>query len=284
MKPTRFSLRNRLVWPMLAATLLLSRCDCDFFGATGALFVSESDEMALGADFHQHLTTNDTAKAQYPLYVPKNSADSAFEAYVIGLAKELEAEIPEKDKPGYEFTFTIIDDDVQNAFAVPGGYVYVYTGIIREMKDESELVGVLGHEIAHVTQHHYRDALAKTAGLGILIDALAGDDASKLTQVVAQSFGSLAALAVTRSNESEADEVGTRYCGSVDRNPLGIAKYFSRAIGQSFKWLSTHPPSQDRVEEVTAQVEANSQLRALAADSATTDYTARFLERTAVLR
>jgi predicted Zn-dependent protease len=279
-----FKTRNHFIWPGLAACLLLTRCDCDFFGATGALFVSEQDEIALGSDFHNHLTMNDTAKQEYPVYKAETAEQLAFESYVIGLGKELEAAIPESDRPGYEFTFTIIDADVQNAFAVPGGFVYIYTGIIREMKDESELVGVLGHEIAHVTQHHYRDALAKTAGLGILIDALAGDDESKLTQVVAQSFGSLAALAVTRSNESESDEVGTKYCGSVGRNPLGIAKYFGRSMGQSFKWLSTHPPSEDRVEAVEEQVEKSSKLKALADDAATTNYTSRFLEKTAAIR
>jgi predicted Zn-dependent protease len=166
---------------------------------------------------------------------------------------------------------------------VPGGYVYIYTGIIKTMKDESELVGVLGHEISHVVWHHYRDALAKTAGMGLLLDALLGDDAGKLAQLVAGSFFQLAALKVSRSNEAEADHYGTIYTGKAGRNPLGIAKYFSRAQSFTPAWISSHPDPGDRVEEVTDQVNADPALKALAADTSK-NFTTEFMAKTAVLR
>jgi predicted Zn-dependent protease len=257
-------------------------CSCDIFGTAGSFFISENDEAQLGAEFDRQL--RDSAKAEYPVFNDNTPARKEFKAYVEGIAQEIVNAIPKGERPGYDFTFTIIDADVQNAFAVPGGYVYIYTGIIRSMRDESELAGVLGHEISHVTQHHYRDALAKQAGIALLIDALVGDDAGAIRQLVAQTFFSLAGLAVTRSNESEADQYGTRDMGLIGRNPLGIAKYFTRVPNPGPQWLSSHPAPANRVESVENQVNGSTSLKALAADSAQTNYKSRFDAMTAVIR
>ncbi len=265
---------SRATWPFLAAGLFLIQCD--FIGTAGSLFVSEQDESKLGAEFNNQLLTNDTAKLQYPIFVANTTAKIAFRDSVVALANRILGAIPVADKPGYSFTFTLIDANVDNAFAVPGGYVYIYTGIIKHMQDEAELAGVLGHEIAHVTQHHYRDALVKQAGLSLLVQALVGNDAGKLTQLVSQSLTTLAALSITRGNEEEADQFGTRYEGNIGRNPMGIAKFFSRMQNQGITILSTHPLPSDRVAAVTAEVNGDATLQALAADSAITNFKSRF--------
>jgi beta-barrel assembly-enhancing protease len=270
--------------PVLLGAVLLTRCSCDFFGSAGALFVSENDEVELGKEFDRQLNTVDSVKAEYPIYVANTPEKVAFQKYVKGLADEIVAAIPTNKKPGYDFHFTLIDKDIENAFAVPGGYVYIYTGIIKKMQDESELSGVLSHEIAHITMHHYRDAMAKDASFSILLQALFGNSSSQLTQLVAGSIHSLAALQVTSRNEAEADEVGTENVGRINRNPLGIAKFFSRyASGGLLAWISTHPDPPNRVRDVTAEVNASTSLKAIAADSATTNYKSRFVTNTAVL-
>jgi beta-barrel assembly-enhancing protease len=273
------------LWIPLVTAVLLTRCSCDFFGATGALFISEDDEMRLGRQFDSTLANTDSGKVQFPIYAPKSADSQKVVAYVADLAQEILRGIPEDDRPGYDFKITLIDQDVVNAFAVPGGYVYIYTGIIKNMKDESELSCVLGHEIAHVTQHHYRDALAKEAGLSFLVQVLLGKDAGQLAQLVGQTLGSLASLKVSRSNESEADYYGTRFAGTIGRNPLGVAKFFGRMPEQGLaSWVSTHPAPEDRVEDVRDEVGKSPSLKALAEDSLTTNYTSRFLEATAALR
>lgn len=267
--------------PVLSVGLLTQ---CAFFGFAGPMLVSESDEARLGAEFDAHLRSDPAAKKEYPVFVANTRERKAFQDYVLGLANEVYAAVPKSEKPGYPFKFTLIDADVQNAFAVPGGYVYIYTGIIKSMKDESELVGVIGHEIAHVTRHHYRDALAKEAGLSILLQVLVGEDAGQLKKVVAQTFGSLASLSVSRDNETDADKYGTKYTAATGRNPLGIAKYFERVKNPGPAWLSTHPAPKNRVETVKAQVRTTPTYAALAANSAVTDYKARFDQKTAVIR
>ena len=278
-------MKAKLLIPLLVAPVLLTRCSCDFFGTTGALFISEQDEIKLGTQFDTRLRTNDTARAEFPLYQPRAGRpdDTLFQAYVTNLAQEVLAAVPASERPDFPFKFTIIDKDIENAFAVPGGYVYIYTGIIKKMRDESELTGVLGHEIAHVTQHHYRDAMAKDAALGLLVQALVGNDSSQLVQLVAGSFFQLAELKVSRGNESEADEFGTKYEGRTGRNPLGIAKFFSRISGQGFAWFSSHPDPPDRVQNVTAQVGRDAALTLLAQDSLRTNYQARFAAGTKAL-
>jgi predicted Zn-dependent protease len=268
--------------PLLALGTALMDCSCDFFGTTGALLIPESKEEELGKTFDDTLRHSAQGKAEFPIFVPANAAEAEFETYVKGLADSVLRAIPRRERPGYGFTFTIIRKDVENAFAVPGGYVYIYTGIIKKMQDESELVGVLGHEIAHVTRHHYRDALAKQASFSLLVQALMGNDAGKLAQLVAGSLVGLASLRVSQDNEKEADEYGTLYEAAVGRNPLGIAKYFARVKGSGIPWFSTHPDPGDRVEDVTAQVNASPQLKALADTSR--NYTAQFLSKTQVVR
>ena len=282
---TAFRKFPSLVRLVLAPALALGVfVQCSFFGLAGPLLVSESDEARLGAEFDRQLRTDPEAKKEYPVFAANTPERKAFQDYVIGLANEVYNAVPKKERPEYPFTFTLIDADVQNAFAVPGGYVYIYTGIVKSMRDEAELVGVLGHEVAHVTRHHYRDALAKQVGLSLVVQALAGDDAGKLTQFVGQTFGALASLSVSRGNETDADEYGTRYTATTGRNPLGIAKYFERVKNPGPAWLSTHPAPKNRVETVKAQVRRSEKYSTLAADSARTNYKERFDRLTAVIR
>jgi beta-barrel assembly-enhancing protease len=274
----------RQLLPVLAAAVLLTRCSCDLFGVAGALFISEEDEKQLGTEFNLQLRSSDSAKMQYPIFKPVTTADSDLVDYVQDLANEVYAAVPKDEKPSYPFTFTLIDADVENAFAVPGGYVYIYTGIIKKMENECELAGVLGHEIAHVTQHHYRDAMAKQAGLSLLVQALVNDNSGQITQLVAGSLFGLASLGVSRSNESEADHYGTLYLGNTERNPLGIATFFERMEGSSLDWFSTHPAPTTRVQDVKDEVQADSKLNALATKHPAVDFEEVFLHRTRALR
>jgi predicted Zn-dependent protease len=279
----KVSKAKRYLLPLVICSVMLTRCGCDFFGTTGALLISQQDEADLGKEFDTQLRTKDTL-GEYPIYVADTPDKQAFDTYVKDLAREVLSKVPEKDRPDYDFTFTIIDKDVENAFAVPGGYVYIYTGIVSKMKNEAELAGVLGHEIAHVTQHHYRDALAKDAAFSLLLQVLLGNDAGQLTKLVAQNFAGLTQMKVSQSNESEADFYGTKYLASTNRNPLGIATFFARFPGGGgpLAWFSTHPAPESRVEDVTKEVNDSPALKALAADS-TLNYASRFEINTKVI-
>jgi len=252
-----------ILLPLLVVAMSLQQCSCA--DIIGPLFVSEDDEEKLGAEFNQQLLAKTDS---FPVFATNgNASRAAMQAYLTGIFQSVHDNIPESDRPGYfnRFHFTIIDADVENAFAVPGGYVYVYTGILKSIKTESEIAGVLGHEMAHVTRHHYRDALAQQVGIQTLISAISGGG-GELTQLVAGIFGDMLNLKVSRENEAEADDYGTRYLGATGRHPMGIAEFFARMKSSGVAWLSTHPDPADRVKSVTDEVNADPNLKKLLLD------------------
>ncbi|MDQ3003133.1 MAG: M48 family metalloprotease [Fibrobacterota bacterium] len=249
-----------------------------FFTGAGRALVSDADEAKLGAEFNRALTTNDTAKQEMPVFVPKNQAQTDLQNYIIGLAQEIVAALPAGERPKYSFTYTLIDKDVENAFAVPGGYVYIYTGILKKMQDESELMGVLGHEITHVTNHHYREQVAKNATLGIALQgALIASGSGQPGQLAAGAVSQLAGLKFSRGDETDADKGGTNALVRTGRNPLGIAKYFTRAKNAGVpEWLSSHPGNRNRVKAIEKWVNSDPAKKSLAADSARTNFRERY--------
>lgn len=245
MKPSKPTKRFLTLLPLLALTMSLNQCSCS--DTLGSLFVTERDEQTIGAQFNAELLAK---PSEYPIYKATTARQIQFEDYVGRVFRKVLASVPADQKPGYDFRITIVDQNVENAFAVPGGYVYIYTGIINSMQSESELAGVLAHEIAHITQHHYRDAMMKTAGIALVVEALAGSDSSALKGAVKGIFTQLAALKVSRENELEADKYGTRYLGYAGWDPFGISDFFSRMPDAGVEWLSTHPGPDNRVQAI----------------------------------
>ncbi len=231
----------------------MSMMQCSCSDTLGSLFISEDDELRLGTEFDVQLRS-EVNREEYPIYNASTVEKQEFQEYIETTFESVYNAIPKSERPAYPFKVAIIEKDVINAFAVPGGYIYVYTGIVNKANNEAELAGVLAHEMAHITKHHYRDAVMKQAGLSILMDALLGENASQLSQAVASMFSTLSQLKVSRENEDDADATGTRYLGDSRRNPTGIATLFSRMPSSGIDWLSTHPASTDRVGAVNKLV------------------------------
>lgn len=141
----------------------------------------------------------------------------------------------------------IYDDSVLNAFATPGGYIYVYTGLIKYLDSEDQLAGVLGHEIAHADRRHSTDQLTKQYGIVTLLQIVAGKNQGLLADVAA----SLITLSFSRDNESEADEYSVIYLYPTEYDARGVARFFEK-IGTSSTptFLSTHPDPEDRVQKI----------------------------------
>ena len=156
-------------------------------------------------------------------------------------------------KDRFEWKVAIIEDDeTLNAFAAPGGYIYVYTGIIKYLDSEYQLAGVMGHEIAHADRRHSTDQMTKSYGLSILLSAALGDQ-SAITQIA----GGLLSLSFSRSDESEADEYSVIYLCPTEYQADGAASFFEKitqAGGPSVPtFLSTHPNPENRVEEIKSK-------------------------------
>ena len=153
-----------------------------------------------------------------------------------------------KYKDAFEWKLHIIDnDEVLNAFATPGGYIYVYSGLIKFLDSEDQLLGVLGHEMAHADQRHSTRQLSKSLGVALLLDAALGK-----RDAVEQILGALVSLQFSRANESESDEYSVKYLCPTPYNAAGSAGFFEKMENQPQppEFLSTHPNPSNRVKNI----------------------------------
>lgn len=243
----------------LSGLVLLGLGSCGSLGdTTGALLVSDQDEYAIGQQFDVNLRAD--AK-QYPLYDLSTRSHQQVKDYVDGVVKKILDQVPANERPAYfnRFKVTIIDAPVINAFAVPGGFVYVYTGILDTLRNEAELAAILGHEMTHVIHHHYRVLLAEQYGVQAIVNAVGGDSSG-----LARIATGLLALKLSRDHETDSDKNGTLLSGKAGYNPLGVADFFKRMPEGTLEVLSDHPSNTSRVEAVTQQVKASTELAALA--------------------
>jgi Zn-dependent protease with chaperone function len=156
----------------------------------------------------------------------------------------------------YAFQFHIVNDTNINAFAIPGGHILVHTGLLAAADSSEELAGVLGHEIAHLTQRHGFRKIIEASGLVLLLQALVGD-AAGLTAVLADGSRLLLEQKFSRDFEREADDVGWKYLLQGQINPRGMIDFFEKlkqeqelrpSLGIDF--LSTHPATQERIDRL----------------------------------
>jgi predicted Zn-dependent protease len=147
-----------------------------------------------------------------------------------------------------------------NAFATPGGYLYVYSGLLLAADDTAEVAGVLGHESGHVVARHSARQMVNQLGVQTVAQMALGKEPGKLSQLAASLAGNGAILAYGRADESEADEYGARYASLAGYDPHGIATFFEKlekSEGKQPGWaayLSTHPATPDRIAQVNKYI------------------------------
>lgn len=185
--------------------------------------------------------------------------DTELQSYVGGLGARVVAAASDRD-PRIAFSFHVVDDDATvNAFAIPGGHVYVYTGLLLAAENEAELMAVLSHEVAHVTQRHVAERFAATFGLQQAAAWALGDDAGTIAQLAAEIAATGVLLTYSRSAETEADRIGFRYLVRTDYDPQGFIWFFSKLDGSGVpEFLSSHPNPDNRVDAIQALIDAGS--------------------------
>lgn len=159
-----------------------------------------------------------------------------------------------KVKHGEDFKWElkiIKDDSVLNAFCLPGGYIYVYTGLMKYLETEHALAGVIGHEMAHADLRHGTTQLVKNMGLSLALQLIFGGDASQLVNIGAN----LISLSFSRSDEKDADMKSVEYLYNTELDARGTGVFFEKIQKDGknpeiVEFLSTHPNPDNRVEEI----------------------------------
>lgn len=214
-------------------------------GKKQVALMSEAQEIAIGEESDPQIV------AQYGLY-----PDSSLQRYISQKGMEM-ARI--SHRPNLKWTFRVLDSDVVNAFAVPGGYVYFTRGILAAMNNEAQFAGVLGHEIGHVTARH--SISQQTSGLltqlGVMAAIIANKNVAQFANELSQG-AQLLMLSFSRKHESESDELGVEYSSKVGYNAAYMADFFQTLQRQQQssghaglpEFLSTHPDPGNRYQRV----------------------------------
>ena len=244
-----------MVFVMLAsAPLRADQVQLPDMGSAASTALSISDEKTLGAEIMGEV------RRQLPL-----DGDPELDGYIQSLGQQL---VSHAQTPDFRFHFFVVRDNTINAFALPGGYIGVNTGLIADTRNESELAGVMSHEIAHVAQRHFARTLAAQKGsslrtIAILLAAILVGQANPQAGVALATGGQAAAiqrqLNYTRAHEQEADSVGIHILAASGFDPKGMPEFFQRLLRDSQyqskapEFLSTHPLTEARIAETLAR-------------------------------
>ena len=214
--------------------------------------VGEGQEIEIGREAAEQV------RAALGLY-----SDERLQSYVNGIGQRLAAA---SERPKLDWSFQIVDDAAVNAFALPGGYIYVTRGLLTHINSEAELAAVLGHEIGHVTARHSVSQMSKAqlASLGLGLGMILKPELRPLGQVGEVGLG-LLLLKHGRADENESDDLGVRYMSRAGYPAAEMPKVLqmlqrvseAENAGRVPNWLSTHPSPADRVSRVNAALRSS---------------------------
>ncbi len=213
---------------------------------------SLDQDRQLGAQVNQEILSN---PAEYPV-LPERGNEEVYR-YIRGITTKILNSGKVEHKNDFAWEVRIIKDDkTLNAFCTPGGYIYVYTGLIKYLDSEEQLAGVMGHEIAHADQRHSTKAMTKQYGFSALVAIATGGQGAgaQLGQVAA----GLAGLKFGRDAETEADTYSVVYLCPTGYEADGAADFFIKLEqgdqgGRPPAFLSTHPNPGNRVQNIQQQ-------------------------------
>ncbi|MDQ3605724.1 MAG: M48 family metallopeptidase [Gemmatimonadota bacterium] len=226
--------------------------------------ISTQQEVQLGAQQANEINR------QLPLV-----SDRAVVSYINDLGRSIARNA---DPRGIQYSFYVVNSNQVNAFAIPGGHVYVNRGLVERADNVSELAGVLGHEIAHVVERHgieqWQRAQNANLGLSLLYGVLLGRNPGGLEQAGVQLAGGAYFASYGRGAEREADMLAIQYTTRTGIHPRGIVTFFQELLNERKRnpsrveqWFATHPLTEERIADTSQAITALNPSPNLAMDS-----------------
>ena len=256
---------KHLLLSSLAAAALLAVAGCYTNPVTGRqslVLLSQGEDLTLGEQSFQDIRSKE-----------KVSTDAAVNARIQRIGQRI-AQAVGNDLPDAKWEFVVFESDQLNAFALPGGKVGFYTGLIKLAENDSELAIVMGHEIGHVTGRHGAERMSEAMviqGVGALGAAVveAKTEDPKTKQLFEMAYGGATTvgrvLPHSRANESEADQMGVNYAAKAGYDPRAAITFWQKMMAEKQKagaaaegkiesLLSTHPADQKRIADLQAMM------------------------------
>ncbi len=245
----QFSLRNLLTVILLLALVIFSACVTTGPGGKKSfMMIGSGEESAIGAEMNQQILSES-----------KLLDDSLWQDYINEVGQRIVAVC---DRRNIEYHFAVIESEQVNAFALPGGFLYFYTGLLRLMDDEAQLASIVSHEVSHVVARHgmkrLQSAMIAQSGYEVV---LGGSKNSDFVNIASTIGLTLVFSGYSRSAEREADRFGIHYMRQSGYDPNGAIEMFERLAtagdrnANAFeKLVSSHPETKERIRLAQSQI------------------------------
>lgn len=243
---------SRLFFWLVILTTILATLSCAINPVSGKkelMLFSEKQEISMGQETDQQI------RQQFGIY-----EDKGLNEYVDHIGQRM---VPYSHRPNLQYHFAVLDTPVVNAFAAPGGFIYVTRGIMALMNSEAELAAVLGHEMGHVAARHSMKQMSgqMLAQIGLVLGSIVSKDIRKFAGLASVGM-QLLFLKFSRSDEYQADSLGIGYARQAAYSPGEMLRFFTALENMSAEsssnkiptFLSTHPMTSDRIAKVKAMV------------------------------
>ncbi len=245
------SIAQRLTLLAVAVSVLLSQ-GCATTTGQDLNLLSPQEEAQIGKQF--------SAEVEKESKVLQNPA---IQAYVQRVGQRLAAMSPRQND--VQYTFEVIDaPDTVNAFALPGGYIYVYTGLLRLCENEAELAAVMAHEIGHVAAYHHGEAITRQVGFSMLAELALGENPGAAAQVLSTLVGNGVGAAYSREQERQADQLGMDILVRAGYRPDAMVTFMQKLQAEDQKSggsaaglpiFASHPPTDERLQRLQMQLQ-----------------------------
>lgn len=240
--------RSRALLSLVVSTLLITGCVTTGVNKGDLNLVSLEDEWRLGeklaADIEKQMTI---------------VRDRETNDLVTRIGREIVSQTEMANLPWH---FYVVQDSQINAFNIPGGRVYVTTGLIAAAEDVAAFSSVMSHEIAHGVSRHATEQLTRSYGLSVVASLLLGNEPALYEQILANLIGSGTLARYSREAEREADSLGLRYMYRAGYDPAGMVRMFETLLrsrtsqpNRVQQFFATHPPTEDRIRSVRNQLQ-----------------------------
>jgi predicted Zn-dependent protease len=238
-----------ITWVLVAILAVFACAVNPVSGKKELMFFSEKQEITMGQE------TDRQIRQEFGIY-----EDKALNEYIDRIGQSM---VPHSHRPNLQFHFAVLDSPVVNAFAAPGGYIYVTRGILALMNSEAELAAVLGHEMGHVAARHSVKRLSgqMLVQAGLILGSVLSKDIRKFAGLASVGM-QLLFLKFSRSDEYQADSLGIRYARQAQYSPGEMLRFFTALENMSAEssrhsiptFLSTHPMTGDRIAKVKEMI------------------------------
>jgi len=233
-------MKRNLVCLVVSATFfLIAGCETNpITGKNELMLFSESDDVTMGKKYAPEVEKQLGGRIDNPI----------LQNYIESVGQKM-AKVSQK--PNFEYHYVALNDKMVNAFALPGGSIFITSGLLKNLNSEAQLASVLAHETAHVVARDTMNSLSKELGFQLVLSAVTTEKTPQTAVAVAKMTGQIIGLKYSRDDETIADRAGLDYMVMAGYNPNGMAETMQMLQEQSksgtIEFLSTHPNPENRV-------------------------------------